>query len=256
MSFDLYIGIDYSGAQTPTSRLKGLRVYATQPKKMPKQITTASAPEGKHWNWSRKEVAEWLTDQLLGENRLIAGIDHGFSFPASYFERYSIPDWNTFLIDFRNHWPSDEDHTYVEFLREDNLRIGAIGELRLTETYTSSAKSVFKFDGQGSVGKSSHSGIPWLLHIRETVGDRIHFWPFDGWDFPENKSVIAEVYPSIFKNRFPREGRTPDEQDAYAVARWLEEKDREGILNQYLHPPLSDSKMKIAKKEGWILGIM
>jgi hypothetical protein len=26
-AFDLYIGIDYSGAQTPTSSLKGLRVY-------------------------------------------------------------------------------------------------------------------------------------------------------------------------------------------------------------------------------------
>ena len=29
--FDLYLGIDYSGAQTPTSRLNNLQVYAAKP---------------------------------------------------------------------------------------------------------------------------------------------------------------------------------------------------------------------------------
>ena len=29
--FDLYIGIDYSGAETPEARLKGLQVYAATP---------------------------------------------------------------------------------------------------------------------------------------------------------------------------------------------------------------------------------
>lgn len=33
--FDLCIGIDYSGALTPTSRLKGLQVYAAQPVSVP-----------------------------------------------------------------------------------------------------------------------------------------------------------------------------------------------------------------------------
>lgn len=28
---DLFIGIDYSGAETPTSRLKALQVYAARP---------------------------------------------------------------------------------------------------------------------------------------------------------------------------------------------------------------------------------
>jgi hypothetical protein len=30
----------------------------------------------------------------------------------------------------------------------------------------------------------------------------IHFWPFDGWAVPEDRSVIAEVCPSIFRNRY------------------------------------------------------
>ena len=30
-NFSLFIGIDYSGAQAPTSRLSGLQVYAARP---------------------------------------------------------------------------------------------------------------------------------------------------------------------------------------------------------------------------------
>jgi len=43
------------------------------------------------------------------------------------------------------------------------------------------------------------------------------------WEPPQDRAVIAEVYPSLFRNRYPREGRSSDEQDAYAVARWLAE---------------------------------
>ena len=45
------------------------------------------------------------------------------------------------------------------------------------------AKSVFHFDVQGSVAKSTRAGIPWLRFIRQRLGARIHFWPFDGWMF-------------------------------------------------------------------------
>jgi hypothetical protein len=84
----------------------------------------------------------------------------------------------------------------------------------------------------------------------------VHFWPFDGWEVPDGKSVIAEIYPSIFKNRFPREDRTTDQQDAYCVARWLTETDRRGLLDRYFDPPLTDEERQIANLEGWILGIM
>lgn len=94
-------------------------------------------------------------------------------------------------------------------------RVGSTAEFRLCEQWTSSAKSVFQFDMQGSVAKSTHSGIPWLRFLRERMGDRLFFWPFDGWRPPDGVSVIAEVYPSVFRNRYPKNGRTPDEHDAY-----------------------------------------
>ena len=87
----------------------------------------------------------------------------------------------------------------------------------------------------------------------------LHFWPFDGWAVPDGKSVVAEVYPSIFRNRYPGSTgtieRTPDQQDAYAVARWLEENTRWGFLRRYLSPPLTEAERRVAEREGWILGV-
>lgn len=255
MTFDLHIGIDYSGAQTPTSRLKGLQVYEAGDG--PPERVLAVPEEGKtHWNWCRTEVANHLIVLAMDGMRFIAGIDHGFSFPLSYFERYGLTSWDEFLTDFVQHWPTHEPHTYVDFIRETDLaRIGWKNEFRLCERWTSSARSVFHFDCPGQVAKSTHAGIPWLWHIRNEVGDRIHFWPFDGWEIPEDRSVIAEVYPSIFRNRYPRQDRTADQQDAYSVSRWLRETCERGILDRYLHPPLTDVEREVAMLEGWILGV-
>ena len=84
---------------------------------------------------------------------------------------------------------------------------------------------------------------------------RIHFWPFDGFEIPEGKSVIAEAYPALYKRRYPREGRSPDEHDAWSTAAWLQEADRRGILDRYFEPPLSLPERKQAELEGWILGV-
>lgn len=47
---------------------------------------------------------------------------------------------------------------------------------RCTEIRARAAKSVFHFDVQGSVAKSTHSGIPWLRFLRQRLGERVHFW--------------------------------------------------------------------------------
>ena len=92
---------------------------------------------------------------------------------------------------------------------------------RLTEERAGGGKSVFHFDVQGSVAKSTHAGIPWLRFIRQRLGERVHFWPFDGWSVPPNCSVVAEVYPALRSRTFPTAGLTPDQQDAYGLERIL-----------------------------------
>jgi hypothetical protein len=55
--FRRHIGVDYSGATTPTASLKGLRVYLVEDE-APLAEVLPLAPAGKYW--SRMGIAEWL----------------------------------------------------------------------------------------------------------------------------------------------------------------------------------------------------
>ena len=67
--------------------------------------------------------------------------------------------------------------------------------------------------------------------------------------------MIAEVYPSLWSRSFPREDRTPDQHDAYSVARWMRESDASGNLTEYFAPALTPADCSAARIEGWILGL-
>jgi hypothetical protein len=202
---------------------------------------------------------------------MIVGIDHAFSFPEAYFDKYGIGGWDEFLDDFCSHWPTDEEHVYVDFVRngicgQGDKRMGSSKWKRITEKRTKTAKSVFQFDMQGSVAKSTHSGIPWLRMIRREY-DRpvegqskpilnLHFWPFDGWIPEANSHVVAEIYPSLWKSSYPRGDRTPDQQDAYATSRALKDADVSGKLDALFTPKLTQDEDSVVAKEGWILGVL
>lgn len=255
--FSRYIGIDYSGAETANASLKGLRVYQAINGNDAEEVPPPPSPRK---YWSRKEIAGWLVEILSEDTPTLVGIDHGFSFPLRYFEKHFIPpEWPAFLDDFCAHWPTDEDNFYVDFVRDGivgkgEARMGSSRWRRITEERCR-AKSVFHFDVQGTVAKSTHSGIPWLRYIRNAVGERVHFWPFDGWHLPAGKSVIAEVYPSLIRHAYPRGEMTGDQHDAYAVSCWMRDIDRNGQLERYLQPALKDYERAVAGVEGWILGV-
>jgi hypothetical protein len=99
--FERYIGIDYSGAETPDSSCKGLRVYAAEGIGTPEQIQPPPSPRR---YWTRRGLAEWLCEELAADIPTIVGIDHGFSFPIEYFDRHGLTrDWPSFLLDFQKH---------------------------------------------------------------------------------------------------------------------------------------------------------
>lgn len=259
MQFSRFIGIDYSGAQTPTSGLPGLRIYLAGIDKEPAEIRP---PSGSRKHWTRRGVAEWLASTLAEGDPAIVGIDHGFSFPLTYFERHGLPlDWPHFLEDFWKHWPTDGDRVSVESVRRGILgrgseRTGDRRWKRITEVRAGAAKSVFLFDVQGSVAKSTHSGLPWLRMLRCAVPDKLHFWPFDGWNPRPGRSVIAEVYPSLWSRSRPRGDRTQDQHDAWCTALWLRDTDSAGLLHEYFSPPMPQEQKAAAAVEGWILGVL
>jgi hypothetical protein len=60
-AFSRYIGVDYSGARAPTDSLPGLRVYLTDDRAPPREITPPPSPRK---YWTRKGLAEWLVERL------------------------------------------------------------------------------------------------------------------------------------------------------------------------------------------------
>ena len=187
--FSRYVGIDYSGAEAPVSRLRPLQVYACEGGLPPSPVAPYDA---RAKNWCRKEVARFMRETLLSGDDVIIGIDHGFAFPADYYRRHALADWDQFLHHFSNAWPTDSDHMYVDFVRRDEPPGGEATELRLCEQWTAGAKSVFLFDVQGSDAKSTHAGIPWLRQLRKDprIRARVHFWPFDGFDVERTSDLV------------------------------------------------------------------
>ena len=256
--FARYIGIDYSGAEVPVSPLKGLRAYVADGDGPPREATTTEL--GRKY-WCRQALTDWLTQRLSEDIPTLVGLDHGFSFPLAYFDKYGLPDdWPAFLDDFAAHWPTDEPYMYVDFIRQGAFgdgaaRLGSSRWRRLCEIRTGRAKSVFHFDVPGSVAKSTFAGLTMLRHIRREVARPLHCWPFDGFTPPAGVSVAAEAYPSLVSHLYPRDGRTPDQHDAYSLCAWLQATDRARRLSACFAPNLSDDERQAAAIEGWILGL-
>ncbi|HEX2641553.1 MAG TPA: hypothetical protein VHU81_01070 [Thermoanaerobaculia bacterium] len=249
--FQQYIGVRYSGRKDPGDRIREIRVYVSHEDHEPYREGNPSHENGL---WSRRELAEWLLERITEGPPVVIGLDHAFSFPQTYMDRNNLKTWESFLKDFEGHWPTHQ--ISVRELLPGNPRTGDPDEHRLTGRWTASPKSPFQFDLQiqDSPAKATHAGLPWLDYLRR-AGDRVHFWPFQGFEVPRGRSVIAEVRPARLRHRYPQEGISRESQDAYAICAWLQERDRLDLLRPYFTPPLSESEKERGRLEGWILGV-
>jgi hypothetical protein len=260
MMFARYIGIDYSGGDTPDSRQAGIQVYESFAGGLPTCITS---PTPKAVNWSRAELAEWL-DGIFSQNTpTLIGIDHAYGFPKCYLDANGLASWDAFLEDFVSRYDT-RTHPVSYYLGNVGQRKTLPGlpdmvaptALRLTEQWSGTAWSVFDFRPRG-VAHSTFAGIPWLQYLRHRLGERIHWWPFDGWEIPQGKSVMVEAYATVCRVRCTVPPHLADhKRDAYAIAAWMQERDQLGLLQHYFTPPLSPDEGQLGSLEGWILGVM
>ncbi len=248
--FERYVGIRYSGRKLPTDPVRWIRVFAARADHEPYQEWNAGSAEGR---WSRRDLAEWLLEQLAGEEPVIVGLDHAFSFPQSYMDRHGLESWDHFLTDFADHWPTHQ--ASVRELLPGNVRTGDPDERRLTGRWAGTSRGgVFHFELQDGLAKATHAGLPWLDYLRRGA-QGVHFWPFDGFEVPPGCSVVAEVRPAPLVHRYPKEGVSKEEAEAYAICAWLQERDHLDLLAPYFTPPLSKPERAQALLEGWILGV-
>ena len=254
------------------THVPGLRYDAVDIGKRERPVAAAAHPPWPEAQVVRRDPAQAGADRRVGahtrrqaharrtQGLQLVGIDHAFSFPLRYFDKYGLErNWPSFLDDFQRHWPTDEDNVYVDFVREGVVGDGAARQgsskwRRLTDGRAPGAKSVFHFDAPGSVAKSTHAGLPWLRAIRQRLGAQVHFWPFDGWSVPEGLSAVVEAYPALHNRLYPLEGRTSHQHDAFSVAAWMADMDRSGRLDRFFRPELTEAEREVAGVEGWIFG--
>ena len=249
--FKRYVGIDYSGQGKPNRAYAAIQVYVAWDDNPPERKQRPNS----EYNWSRKSLADWLLRILTEPTPTIVGIDHAFSFPFNFLRQHDIGNWEAFLTEFCKQWPTDQQR--VVDLKVHNQMLGDANMFRLTDTKARTARSVFDFGPpyQGEVATSTHAGIPWLNRIRRSLRNRVHFWPFDGFAPDPSKSVLAEVYPRLFRPNYERpRDFTSDQYDAWMVCSWLQDKDRANQLGNFFAPTPPDQRATV-RIEGWMLGL-
>lgn len=96
--------------------------------------------------------------------------------------------------------------------------------LRLTDLWTTAAKSVFQFNVQGQVATSTDAGLPWLRYLREQCGSKLHFWPFEGWETPFGSSASSKFIPRSGRGVFRARGTAT----SMPLLPWLQRADLNG----------------------------
>jgi hypothetical protein len=253
--FERHIGIDYSGAAEPDQPVNGLRVFVAGREREPEEERDDQVRSGR---WSRERLAGWLRDRLQEEVPTIVGIDHAFSYPRGAMGEEARENWDDFLEWFETRWQTRKE-TVRECLgpHEETLKVHKEA-LRLTDSWAPTAMPPCSgWEGNGpNVFYSTHAGIPWLKWLRHNTMGRVHFWPFDGFGLQPGCSVVAEVYPRVFRRRYEKETELRgDQRDAWLVCRWLKDRDSKDQLAPYFQPPLDEKEKQQARVEGWILGV-
>lgn len=244
-----WIGIDYSGAGRPDEPQTGIRVFVARRGGLPEEMKPGTGQR-----WDRAGLFAWLRRVVDSGVPFVVGIDHALGLPVGWARRHRLRDWDAVLSHVAQRWPADR--LPVRTVR-DRAPFPPVAEgYRLCDRWAGTAKSLFHFDVPGSVASSTVSGLPWIFRLRKECGQRIHFWPFDGWRPVPGKTVIAEVYPSLWRRRFaPPAGLTADQRDAWTVAAWLQWAGAGNRMARYWEPPLDAVESAQARLEGWILGV-
>ncbi|WP_193188624.1 hypothetical protein [Nisaea sediminum] len=286
-AFDLYLGIDWSGAKG--ARTKGIQVAAALPGgAMPELLPN---PFREHGIWSRLDVLSFLEARVEEGMRVLAGFDFAFCYPfedeGTYFpgleqaperpeevwslversaegvaELYGAAVYQRTDLPYRDYFmaPGHKGDLYRHRQRETELAAASV----------TTPHPVFKCIGAANVGTGSLAGMR-LLHRLRGWGDRVRIWPFDAG--PGGSLTVTEIFPRLFYKRASGDPRawnsrdnlmavcrhygvtdgavpqigTEDEADALVTAAGLRALSGDGSL-------WAQSRQPAAAREGWIFG--
>lgn len=203
--FRHFVAIDWSGAGGERHRGIALALCGEG----------RSAPELQRpgHRWSRREVLDWLIDELPADS--LVGFDMGISL-AFVDAGAFFPGWAESPPDARTLWAmvdalcADDPHLSVTSFvdhpqaarhfrrqggREGDLFGGGRGRFRMTERAQDAMGckpySNFNLVGAAQVGKSSLTG----MRVLHRLAGRLPVWPVD--PLPNGGSVVVEIYTAL-----------------------------------------------------------
>ena len=234
---------------------------------------------------TRAAALAWIEDWLGRGHRTLLGFDFAFGYPEGFAARLTGEDRALAVWDWlaaRVTDGPDNANDRFEVAAEVNRAFPGTGPLwgrpagrdlpdlpshgtaraghglasdrRRVDALARGAQPVVKLAGAGSVGGQSLVGLAALAGLRRRHGLRV--WPQEtGFVLPEGGDLLVEVFPSLFWTRPPKparpEGMIADREQVVATARAL----RAAPADWYAAPAVLPDAARIAREEGWILGM-
>ena len=284
--FDTYILVDWSAAKTPKTGRDSVWVCRHAP-----DGETVVNPPTRHA--ARLLLAEILAEAAAKGERVVAGFDFPFGYPAGFARRLGLggTPWRATWDEITRLVEDNPDNHNNRFAvgAELNRRVsgasfpfwgcpaGSAGdflgprhhrghtpdeplrERRLIDDWMVGAQPCWKLAYTGSVGSQVLTGLPVVRALRddERWAAQARIWPFEtGLGLPdEARIVFAEVWPSWWK-ACAKLGPPNDKAQVRTVARIFAASDRAGTLGQWFSPDIGGADPRqIVEEEAWTLGV-
>jgi hypothetical protein len=285
--FDTYIIVDWSASATPRTGRDSIWIC-----RRGRDGETVTNPPTRHA--ARDLLAGMLADAIDKRERVVAGLDFPFGYPAGFAARIGLKGapwraiWDEIsrLIDDRE----DNRNNRFEVGAELNRRVSGaafpfwgcptnsagkflgprhhrghtqdepLKERRLIDDWMVGAQPCWKLAYTGSVGSQVLTGLPIVRALRDDQrwASVARIWPFEtGLGLPGGvRIVFAEVWPSWWKS-CAKLGPPNDRAQVRTVARIFAAADRAGALQSWFTPPIGDADARqVMAEEAWTLGVM
>ncbi len=271
--FDTYIIVDWSAAKTPKTGRDSIWICRHAP-----DGEVVANPSTRHA--ARLLLAEMLQAATENGERVIAGFDFPFGYPAGFARRLGLSGtpwrapwravWNEIaaLLDDRD----DNYNNRFEVAAALNRRISngafpfwgrpvrmesdflgakhhkrhgedGLLEKRLIDTWMVGAQPCWKLIGAGSVGGQVLTGLPVVRALRddERWAAQARVWPFEtGLDLPDEARIVFAEVWPSWWKACAKLGEPKDKAQVRTVARVFAAADRAGTLAGWFSPDIGD----------------
>jgi len=283
--FDTYIIVDWSAAKTPKTGRDSIWIC-----RQTRNGETVVNPPTRQT--ARRLLAEMLQVAMDRGERVIAGFDFPFGYPAGFARRLGLTGtpWRAVWDEVARLIEDREDNHNNRFevaaavnrrvsggvfpfwgrpVRLESEYLGAkhhkrhgedgLLEKRLIDTWMVGAQPCWKLIGAGSVGGQVLTGLPVVRALRDDRRWAAHarIWPCEtGLGLPDDARIVfAEVWPSWWK-ACAALGSPNDKAQVRTVARIFADADRAGTLAPWFSPDIGDAdRRQIVEEEAWTLGV-